>query len=63
VRMIEGAYEVRIEGVWFPVSPSAMRDAIRGGPNPTGHPVVWYTRTFTHFPGFVISCFAPGTLF
>jgi hypothetical protein len=63
VRMTEGAYEVRIDGEWYPVGPSAMRDAVRGGPNPTGHPIVWYTRTFTRLPGLVISCFAPGTLF
>lgn len=63
VRMKDGAYEVRIDGVWFRVGPSEMRDAVRGGPNPTGHPIVWYTRTITPLPGWVISCFAPGTLF
>ncbi len=63
VRMKGGIYEVRIEGVWFPVGPSEMRDPIRGGPNPTGHPIVWYTRTITRLPGLIISCFAPGTLF
>jgi hypothetical protein len=63
VRMTGDVYEVRIEGVWFPVGPSEMRDPVRGGPNPTGHPVVWYTRTILPAPGYVISCFAPGTLF
>ena len=63
VRMTRNGYEVNIDGTWFQVSPSQMRDAIRGGPNPTGHPIVWYTRTITPLPGAVISCFAPGTLF
>jgi hypothetical protein len=62
VRTRDGAYEVQIEGIWYPVRPDAMRDPLRGGPNPTGHPIVWYTRTFTTLPGVVISCFAPGTL-
>jgi hypothetical protein len=63
VRMVNEAYEVRIEGVWFQVGPAEMRDPVRGGPNPTGRPVVWYTKTIMPLPGFVISCFAPGSLF
>jgi hypothetical protein len=62
VRIKGGTYEVLIEGTWYPVRLDAMRDSVRGGPNPTGHPIVWYTRTFTSTPGLSISCFAPGTL-
>jgi hypothetical protein len=62
VRTRAGGYEVQIEGKWYPIRPEVMRDPVRGGANPTGHPIVWYTRTITIKPGLVISCFAPGTL-
>jgi len=62
VRINGGSYEVQIEGVWYPVRPEALRDPVNGGPNPTGHPIVWYTRRNTFVPDLVIFCFAPGTL-
>jgi hypothetical protein len=48
-------YDVRIEGAWMPVPEDAIRDPA-GGPNDTGHAIVWRT-------GQQIICFAPGTLY
>jgi hypothetical protein len=48
-------YEVFIGGEWRTVEPETMRNTVRGGPNPTGHAIVW------HDAGFRIWCFAPGT--
>ena len=36
-------------------------DPDKGGPNPTGHPVVWYSRKFLDANTILIYCFAPGT--
>lgn len=50
------SYEVRIDGRWYPIPSDALRDP-RGGPNPTGKAIVWYTEN--EF-GVLIYCFAPG---
>ena len=50
------AYEVRINGDWLTIPLDAMRDP-KGGPNPTGHAIVWYT---VNEYGIRIYCFAPG---
>ncbi len=52
-------YEVRILGEWLGVGPSQLRDPA-GGPNPTGHAVVWYT---ANEYGIRIFCFAPGQFY
>ena len=53
-------YQVRIGGLWYLVPDSALRDP-RGGPNPTGAAVIWYT--MGALSGVRIYCFAPGTLY
>lgn len=55
----EGAYEVLIGGRWYRVPPGALRDP-KGGPNPTGHAIVWYAAGAY---GVHIFCFAPGFQF
>jgi hypothetical protein len=50
-------YEVRVTDAWLPVPSEALRDTV-GGPNPTGHAIVWFTAN--EF-GVRIYCFAPGT--
>lgn len=55
-RTSNGAYEVRIEDVWYPIAPDKLRRG-DGGPNPTGHAIVWYT---TGTGQIVIYCFCPG---
>lgn len=49
-------YQVHIEGEWLAIPDTALRDP-RGGPNPTGKAIVWYT---TGVYGTHIYCFAPG---
>lgn len=49
-------YRVRIGGAWVDVPQSAMRDP-KGGPNPTGHAIVWYTQGSW---GLHVYCFSPG---
>jgi hypothetical protein len=48
-------YEVYIQGEWHRIQPTQLRDPA-GGPNPTGHAVVWYTVR----DRLIIYCFAPG---
>jgi hypothetical protein len=49
-------YEVHINGTWYTVQDSALRDP-SGGPNPTGKAIAWYTVV----DGMVhLYCFAPG---
>lgn len=55
-RLIGDHYEVKLFGVWRSISADALRDP-KGGPNPTGHAIVWYL--VTEF-GLHIYCFAPG---
>jgi hypothetical protein len=55
-RSNKGIYEVRISGQWYPVSPGWVRDTA-GGPNPTGHAIVWYGDDGY---GVHLYCFAPG---
>ena len=50
-------YEVRIEHRWRNVPPTALRDP-SGGPNITGHAVVWWKQVGNET---VILCFAPGS--
>jgi hypothetical protein len=50
-------YEVRIDGVWYPVPPTSLRDPA-GDPNPTGQAVVWWSRFEAEI---TIHCFAPGS--
>lgn len=53
-------YEVEINGHWYEISPGNMRD-LKGGPNPTGGAVVWYSTPAGEFaPNIAIYCFAPG---
>jgi hypothetical protein len=49
-------YQVSIGGAWIQVPDYALRDP-KGGPNPTGKAIVWYTVWDGH-PH--IYCFAPG---
>ena len=49
-------YQVNILGGWKNVPPGAIRNP-RGGPNPTGHAIVWY---LDYGGDLVIYCFAPG---
>lgn len=56
-RTSDGHYEVKIEGNWHMVPASALRDPL-GGPNPTGHAVVWWKQVGSDT---VILCFAPGS--
>jgi hypothetical protein len=51
-------YEVRINGNWKLIPPPAMRNTETGGPNPTGHAVVWYIIGGTG--DIYIYCFAQG---
>jgi hypothetical protein len=55
-KLVGDDYVVRIVGVWHKVPPSALRDP-RGGPNPTGRAIVWYS---PWSGGVVIWCFSPG---
>jgi hypothetical protein len=48
-------YQVLIKDVWITVPDYALRDP-KGGPNPTGKAIVWYTDG----DGIHIYCFAPG---
>ena len=48
-------YAVRISGAWWPVPSDALRDP-KGGPNPTGHAIVWFVNAEVPH----IYCFAPG---
>ncbi len=57
-RAAGSGYEVRINGAWIRVPPGAQRDPA-GGPNPTGHAIVWYRQYGEHL---TVYCFAPGTL-
>jgi hypothetical protein len=57
----EHGFQVRIGNVWRDVPPEALRDPTRGGPNPTGRAIVWYTPGATG--DYTIYCFAPGTMF
>lgn len=50
---------VRIEGAWYKVPAHALVDP-KGGPNPTGQPIVWYI----YYDGAPhITCFCPGYMF
>jgi hypothetical protein len=49
-------YEVWINNIWLSVPPTSLRDPL-GGPNLTGHAVVWWTQVGHET---VILCFAPG---
>ena len=60
VRTMHGMYEVQIDGNWYKVSPEAMRNPDKGGPNPTGHPIIWYRYNSQYPNGVQIFCFAPG---
>lgn len=51
-----GVYQVKIGNGWVNVPDKARRDPA-GGPNPTGHAIVWYNVTPW---GIEIYCFAPG---
>lgn len=55
-------FEVLIEGKWYQIPDSAMRDP-KGGPNPTGQAIVWYNMmgVYSGSPIPLIYCFAPGT--
>jgi hypothetical protein len=57
-RMDGERYSVRIGGQWLSIPNSKLRDPA-GGPNPTGHAVVWW-RDFGTGP--TVFCFAPGTM-
>jgi hypothetical protein len=57
-RMVGGHYEVRINGNWIQVPATAMVDSARGGPNPTGHAVIWYVTGSEG--GIRLYCFAQG---
>jgi len=52
-------YEVWIDHVWHAVPTAALRDP-RGGPNPTGHAIVWWSKVGREM---VIHCFGPGSEF
>jgi hypothetical protein len=60
-RSNNGIYEVRIDGEWYKIPPEFLRDAERGGPNPTGHAIAWYTYDSARRGGLRFWCFAPGT--
>lgn len=49
-------YEARINGKWEPIPDNSLRDPA-GGPNDTGHAVVWYR---INEYGLKIWCFCPG---
>jgi hypothetical protein len=53
-RITATGYAVRIGDAWQDIPPHALRDTA-GGPNPTGHAILWHR-------GGIIFCFAPGTL-
>jgi hypothetical protein len=55
-----GVYRVRINDQWLNVPDYALRDSVTGGPNPTGHAVVWFVGSESN-GGAYITCFAPGT--
>jgi hypothetical protein len=55
-------YEVRIGDRWYPVPDGAEVDP-KGGPNPTGHAVVWYNKTVPEMGEYWIYCFTPGDLY
>jgi len=52
-------YEVWIDHAWHAVPATALRDPL-GGPNPTGHAIVWWSKVGTEI---VIHCFGPGSGF
>jgi hypothetical protein len=52
-------YEVWINHVWHIVPATALRDPL-GGPNPTGHAIVWWSKVGSEI---VIHCFGPGSEF
>ena len=52
----DAGYEVRINGGWEAIPSDALRDPA-GGPNDTGHAVVWYR---INEYGLKIWCFCPG---
>lgn len=52
-RMTRNGYEARIDARWYSIDQSQL---VLG--NPTGHAVVWYTRTTR---GPVVFCFSPGS--
>jgi hypothetical protein len=56
-RISKGHYEVWIDNKWRVVPPTSLR-SLEGGPNPTGHAIVWWTRTEREI---VILCFTPGS--
>ena len=57
-RMGPAGYEVRIfpDGGFIPIPSDALRDP-SGGPNTTGHAIVWYR---VNEYGLKVWCFAPG---
>ena len=55
-RISGGHYDVWLSNKWRLVPSSALRSP-EGGPNPTGHAIVWWKR-FEH--EVIILCFAPG---
>lgn len=59
-RIVDGHYEVRIENYWYPIQPYMMRLAAMDDPNPTGKPIVWYSRIDEMGVYYQIYCFAPG---
>ena len=54
---LDGHYVVLVNGNWHMVPASALRDSL-GGPNPTGHAIVWLKQVGSET---VILCFAPGS--
>jgi hypothetical protein len=50
-------YEVWLSNKWRLVPSRALRSP-EGGPNPTGHAIVWWTRIEREV---IILCFAPGS--
>jgi hypothetical protein len=58
-RVFDDHYEVWINGIWYPIPATALRDPL-GGPNPTGHAVIWWSQVRNEI---VIHCFAPGDEF
>ena len=61
-RATADGFEVRIAGVWQPIPNDTLRDP-KGGPNPTGRAVIWFTKPNDRSPVYHIYCFAPGTLY
>lgn len=56
-RVSGGRYEVWLRSKWRLVPSKSLRSP-NGGPNPTGHAIVWWT----HFESeIIILCFAPGS--